>query len=55
MKRAIAIAAIVALLPSCERQAGRIGKHTFHVDYATASAQSRAQNKPLFIEFWADN
>lgn len=55
MKRMLLAAAAVAVAFGCERKAGRIGAIPFGVDAAAALAQGKAEGKPVFIEFWADD
>ncbi|MEK7466486.1 MAG: hypothetical protein AAB074_03640 [Planctomycetota bacterium] len=54
MKRLLALTAVIALV-ACERKAGRIGDIPFAVDATAALAQAKAENKPLFVEFWSDD
>lgn len=55
MKRLLAVTALLALASACERKAGRIGDVPFAVNADTALAQAKAENKPLFVEFWSDD
>ncbi|MCC6738645.1 MAG: hypothetical protein IT452_06340 [Planctomycetia bacterium] len=55
MKRVLLAAAAVAVALGCERKAGRIGAIPFGVDAAAALAQGKAEGKPVFLEFWADD
>lgn len=55
MKPLLAVTALLFLTTACERKAGRIGDIPFAVDATAALAQAKAENKPLFVEFWADD
>ncbi|KAF0241456.1 MAG: hypothetical protein FD180_4421 [Planctomycetota bacterium] len=54
MRQLLAVTALLAFA-ACSRKAGRIGDVPFAVDATGALAQAKAENKPLFVEFWADD
>jgi len=54
MKRALALLSVTVLvLVSCTRS-GSSGAIAWKSDYAAALAEAKAQNKPVFMDFYAD-